>query len=128
MRCALAFVVLAGCAVPMSETINGVIPDSTWVLRQMNGEQVQGVITLTFAEDDQITGQAPCNRYATRQSAPLPWFQLGPIAATKRACPLLELEIQYFRALEAMTLAEASEDLLILSNDADQSLVFEPAR
>ena len=48
----------------------------------------------------------------------------GPAAAPRRACPALDEEGQYLAALAAMTISEVSGDTLILSNEADQRLVF----
>lgn len=95
-----------------------------WVLSEIDNTPVIARATLEFDKAGWIKGQAPCNRYSTRQSAPYPWFKVGPTMATKMACPDLDSENRFFRALGEMSLSEVSETTLILSNDAGRSMVF----
>lgn len=107
------------------ETISGQVdPADVFALTRFNGKSVGEEITITFPEEGKIAGQAPCNSYFAAQKAPLPWFEAGPIAATRRACPALELETQYFDALGQMTLVERTGDVLILSTEGADSLEF----
>jgi len=121
LRSALAVLLpLAGCA--QDETISGFAGvGSEW---RYQGSSA-GVVTLAFPEQGQVTGQGPCNRYFAAQTAPYPWFELGPVGSTKMACPELQAEAAYFTNLQAMTLAEVSGDVLILSNDAGDQMVFD---
>ncbi|WP_147126288.1 META domain-containing protein [Shimia ponticola] len=110
---------LVGCA--SDETISGFAGvGSEW--RYEGSETAQ--VTLAFPGPGQVAGQGPCNRYFATQSAPYPWFELGPIASTKMACPNLSEEATYLAKLAAMTLAEVSGDVLILSNDAGEKMIF----
>ena len=90
----------------------------------MLGKPVSAHVTISFPEQGQITGQAPCNRYFAAQEAPLPWFKTGPIASTKMACPDLEIESLYFQTLSRVTLAEVQGDDLILSDGDGALLVY----
>ena len=107
------------------ETISGQTDAAeTWVLTQMNGTPVSVEVTLTFPEEGKTAGRATCNRYFADQTAPLPWFETGPIGATKMACPDLALETEYFKTLTAMTLIERQNNALLLSNEGTDSLQF----
>jgi heat shock protein HslJ len=107
------------------ETISGYVdPDTIWMLTDLNGHSPKSEITLTFPEQGKIAGRAPCNRYFGPQTKPLPWFETGPIASTKMACPNLDEESQYFQTLEKSTLAEVSKTTLILSDDAGPLLTY----
>lgn len=118
-RTLAALLLLAGCA--SDETISGFAEvGSEWLYEGSETAQV----TLAFPEPGQVAGQGPCNRYFATQSAPYPWFELGPIASTKMACPNLSEEATYLDQLAAMTLAEVSGDVLILSNDAGEKMFF----
>jgi heat shock protein HslJ len=44
--------------------------------------------------------------------------------STKMACPDLKAEYKFFKALEAMTLAEVLNDVLILSTSEGREMVF----
>ena len=100
------------------------MPDTTFVLQRMGGEAVKARATIRFLPGGEVVGKAACNSYGAAQSAPYPWFELGPIRATRAACPQLAEEQAYFDALGQMTLAEISGDVLILSNDDGGMLEF----
>lgn len=97
----------------------------TFALQEIDGIPFPAQATLTFPEPGHIAGSAPCNSYAGTLTAPYPWFETGPIAATKRACPDLAQETLFFTALSEMQLAEVSGNVLILSNDAGRQMLFE---
>jgi heat shock protein HslJ len=126
MKIALLFALslsLGACL--KDESITGqVSPAETWHLTALNGTAMTVDITLTFPQKGQIAGSAPCNRYFARQSAPLPWFNLGPIGATRRACPDLGLETLYFETLASMILIERLGNTLLLKSETDASLEY----
>lgn len=99
----------------------------TWVLAELDGAAFAARATLTFPKPGAIAGEAPCNRYSARQGVPYPWFRAEAVVATRRACPDLAAEARYFRALEAMTLAEVAGDVLILRDDAGREMIFRAA-
>lgn len=110
------------------ETLAAYGAEGTWQLTHMNDQPFAASATITFAEDGQVNGFAPCNSYGAQQTAPYPWFTLGPIRATRRACADLQAEQAYFATLTKMTLSEVSGDVLILSNDNDETLQFKKQR
>jgi len=115
---------LSACG--QDETISAFVqPDATYHLIEMGGDPFPSDATIRFPDTGQILGQGPCNTYSATQNAPYPWIEIGPVAATKRACPALFLEARYFEALGQMTAAEALGDTLILTNDLGERLVFE---
>ncbi len=107
------------------ETISG-YADTTaiYALSDIDGAAFPARATIRFPEEGRIEGQGPCNAYSAAQSVPYPWFSLGPIIATRRACPDLEAETAFFAALSEMTLAEVQGDVLILSNEAGREMTF----
>ncbi|WP_425039409.1 META domain-containing protein [Primorskyibacter sp. S187A] len=98
--------------------------ETLWQLVRIDGAPFEAHATMRFGESGAVFGQAPCNSFSARQSAPYPWFELGPIRATKRACPDLEAEARFFASLGEMTLSEVSGTVLVLSNDAGRSMEF----
>lgn len=122
MRFLALLLFISACERDESLTAYGA--EGTWILQEINGEPFEARASIVFVEDGVVSGDAPCNSYSTRQTAPYPWLELGPILSTKRACEELPAEQDYFAALAKMTLAEISGDLLILNNDADDSLLF----
>ena len=125
MRVLALLVLLAGC-IGGDETVSKYIDHPKWQVVSLNGAPLVGA-TLDLSEPGRVSGRAHCNQYFAEQSAPYPWFKVGPIGATRMACPDLENEQAYFDALSSMTLAEANGPVLILSNDDGDALVFEPA-
>jgi len=81
--------------------------------------------TIDLTKAGKISGRGPCNSYFADQSVPYPWFDAGPIASTRMACPALNLETIFFEALGAMTLAETAGRTLILSTDTGREMVFQ---
>lgn len=123
MKRLLPLVILAACG--PDETVSGFGSDSDYVLQDMNGVSISTPITFNIGETGRISGQAPCNSYAAEQSAPYPWFVLGPISTTRMACPDLALETDYLALLARMTLVEVGGTVVILSNDAKEMMVFQ---
>ena len=56
-----------------------------------------GMATINVAQVGKVTGRAPCNSYVADQLAIYPWFEVGPIGATRMACPDLALEAAFSR-------------------------------
>mgnify|MGYP001803659394 CR=1 FL=1 len=96
----------------------------TWQLSELNGAPYSARATVVFEPGGPLSGQAACNRYSATNTVPYPWFEIGPIAATRMACPELEAETAYFNALGAMTQSEVRDDTLFLRNDDGGELVF----
>ena len=117
------FLSFLGCA---DETISGYAdPAATYRLMEIAGKSFESRATITFPEEGQIAGAAPCNSWSATQSVPYPWFEVGPIAATKRACADLEAESLFLATLAEMTLVEVQGPVLILSDDNGREMVFE---
>lgn len=125
MKHLFIFALLFCAACQQDETLSAYTGDfKTFQLRTLNGENFAATTTMTLAADGQVSGRGPCNTYSTTINVPYPWFEIGPIAATRRACPELDQEQTYFNALSSMTFAEVSGPTLVLSNDAGEELVF----
>lgn len=115
-------VFVLGCA---DETISGYAdPDATYSLIELNGSAFEQQATIKFPTEGRVEGTGPCNTWSARQTAPYPWIEMGPIAATRRACEHLELEAQFFDALARMSLAEVSGPVLVLSGE-NVEMVFQ---
>ena len=133
----LASLTLAGAAVIAlaflvrpywtDETISGYAPYERYVLTELDGQAFVGDVTIEFSEEGRVSGQGPCNRYFAEQLAPLPWFELGPIGATKMACPHLNLETKFFSALSRARFAESLGEVLTLSDENGVILTFKAA-
>lgn len=123
----LLFLVIKGCG--GDETISGQSSGTDiWELSSFRGHDVTVPITITFPQKGQIAGRAPCNRYSAKQGAPLPWFEVETILSTKMACPELDLETAYFKALKSATLAEIQGDIFILSTENATLLTYRNSR
>lgn len=124
----VALLALAACG--PDETISGFAgTERTWTLVSLDGDPWSERATLTFPEPGQVAGAAPCNRFTASQSAPYPWIEIGPIAATRLACPALEAEDIYLSALGDMAVAEVVGDVLRLTReDGSGEMIFEAVR
>lgn len=118
-----SFVGLTACV--GDETIaRYAVPGAEYELVDVDGAAFGPRATITFPEAGRVVGQGPCNRYSAPQSEVYPWFNLGPIAATRMACPDLAAEAAFFDALAAMTLAEVAGNTLILTAPDGREMVF----
>lgn len=98
--------------------------DHLFLLAEIDGLPFPARATIDISDPGTVSGTAPCNSYSASQTAPYPWFALGPIATTRRACAELELEARFLAALAAMTIAEVAGDTLILSHTDGSEMVF----
>lgn len=98
--------------------------ERVWHLVSLNGTPVETTATITFPRRYQITGQGPCNIYNSTNTTPYPWIALGPIVATKRACPELQIEAAFFRALSAASIVVIDGDSLTLSTEDATLMIF----
>ncbi len=112
-----------GCA---DETISGYAdPEAVYRLVESDGEAFPATATIAFPEPGRAQGTGPCNAWSAAQKAPYPWIELGPIAATRRACPDLKAENLFFERLAKVSLAEVTGTVLILTDEDGRELVFE---
>lgn len=126
MKLHAALLMLALMACQPDETVSGHTDGVTsFALQSIDGTAFKASATIDISEFGKISGRAPCNSYFAAQTAPYPWFALGPIGSTKMACPDLAQEGQFFDALGAMTLVEVVGNTLILSNDTGREMVFQ---
>lgn len=62
-------------------------------------------VTAVFGDDGTLTGSGGCNTYSATYTSGSGEIAIGPVAATKKACPdeVMTMEQQYFAALAAST-------------------------
>ncbi|MCU9848477.1 META domain-containing protein [Defluviimonas sp. WL0024] len=121
---AAALAVLAACQ--GDETISGYAgTDTAWRLVEIDGAPFTARAVIRFPEAGQVAGEAPCNTFSGRQSAPYPWFKAEALAVTRRACDALAEETRFFAAFGRVSLAEVQGDMLILSDPDGPEMVFE---
>lgn len=119
----LAALAIGGCR--GDETLHAYgAADKTWRLVELRGTPFAAQAMITFPEPGQISGRGPCNRFNATQNVPYPWFEAGPIAATRMACPALADEAAFLTALSEASLSEVAGDTLILSDEENVLLVF----
>ncbi|QJF50144.1 META domain-containing protein [Roseobacter ponti] len=120
-----ALMLLAGCYGDETATAYGAA-GKTWVLEEIGGTAAAGRTTLLFPEPGTIAGETACNSYSASMTVPYPWFEAGPVATTRRACPAdaTASEQAYLASLQSMTLIEVLGDTLILTRDDDTSMIF----
>lgn len=117
-------ILLAGCF--GDEGLTGYAPGQ-WRLVQVSTGTLGTAgppVTLDLSVRGQIAGQGPCNAYCAAQTAPYPWFDPGPIAHPGADCPDMAAEQTYLTTLSNMQLAEVSGPVLILSNEAGETLEY----
>ncbi len=94
----------------------------TWILVSQAGEAVDPSLgtSATFGADGRVTGGGGCNQYNASYSTDGDTIAIGPISATRMACPphVDAAESAYFSALENATgFAIDGPDLVIATTD-----------
>lgn len=99
-----------------------------WQLVQLDGRSVKAA-PETFVlklENGSISGAGACNRlmgsYKTGERRAL---KIGPLATTKMACPNLDQEQQFLRALESTTHYDMDGPMLLLLSNGELHAVFQ---
>ena len=100
-----------------------------WQLIQLDGRAVkpeEGKFYVMFlAEENRFAGVGACNRlmgkYETTDKGAL---RIGPIASTMMACPGMEQEDAFTKALEATTHYDMDGPMLLLLGDGELKAVF----
>lgn len=123
---------LSACTVA-GETPSLVLNDSHWVLDQVNGQAViaDTLPTLSFNEDQQVTGNASCNNFFGNYSLDGNKLSFGPLGSTEMFCTgpdgLMDQESAYLAALESATGYRTEEGKLLLLDASDNTvLIFSP--
>lgn len=99
-----------------------------WQLIQLDGRSVKAA-PETFVlklENGSVSGAGACNRlmgsYKTGERRAL---KIGPVASTKMACPNLDQEQQFLRALESTTHYDMDGPMLLLLSNGELHAVFQ---
>ncbi|WP_323769673.1 META domain-containing protein [Antarctobacter sp.] len=95
-----------------------------WVLQSIGDAPFTASAELDLSEPGRLSGRGPCNGFSGRLDGVWPEISVGPLRATRRACPELAQEHVYFMALQAVRLAELREGTLVLTDAAGREMVF----
>ncbi len=101
-----------------------------WQLIQLGGETIrpqEGCFTVTLAaEKGQISGVGACNRLSgTYKSDEKRSLKIGPLAATRMACPDLKREQAFIEALESATHYDMDGPMLLILSNGELRAVFQ---
>ena len=94
---AVAALGLAACATPETATTPADLRGA-WLLTRLGQMQIRTPITLNF-DGERASGVAPCNSFAGSYRQDGAALSIGPLVATRRACPDLAMEDAYLSAL-----------------------------
>jgi heat shock protein HslJ len=100
-----------------------------WILIELNGEPVpetsESIPTIQFDEsENRLYGRGGCNQYSGgfELDAESGDVELSQIAATKMACPDMEIENRYFSMLDEVARMEQSSQILKFYNDTGETI------
>ncbi len=117
----------AQTAASKSETFN--LVGSDWQLVDLAGSGVAENVraTLAFPEANKVSGNASCNRFSGPVQISGNEIKLGPLGATRMACPepAMSQETKYLNALQCAERFEWKDPYLLLyCKDLDKPLRF----
>lgn len=98
------------------------LTETRWVATGINdGSGVASVtgdeVTAIFGGGGSVAGNGGCNTYDGPYTVDGTAIAIGPLVATRMACPVLDQETAFFAALEASTTFAISGDALELRDD-----------
>lgn len=101
-----------------------------WQLIQLGGKSIkpeEGRYNLMLlAEGNRATGMGACNRLMGGfKEGEKRALKIGPLASTRMACPGMDMEQEYFSALEATTHYDMDGPTLLLLSDGELKAVFQ---
>lgn len=100
------------------------LTETEWIATGINNgrggvESVTGAeVTAVFGGGGSVAGSGGCNTYNGPYTVDGATIAIGPLVATRMACPTLDQETAFFAALEASTTFAISGDTLELRDDA----------
>lgn len=119
-------IVIAAMAFSTTAQAQEIPSETVWRLETVAGEPIADEVTLRIDADGSVGSNASCNQYAGQNTAILPAFALGPVAATQMLCPDMTTEQAYLAALAQVTRAEIEDGHLVLSDADGSQMVFSP--
>ena len=122
--------IVTACGGPM-RTKTPSLERTAWIAQEIDGYAVVDRVqsTLELGADAQAGGTGGCNRYRTSAKLGDGTIELGPIAATRMACPpaAMDQERRFFTALAGVRRYEFDRGVLVL-RDADGTVRVRLAR
>lgn len=115
---------LTGCGGDPAALLQG----RPWTVQEVAGSAIPGSSdadgpppALVFGLDGRLSGTTGCNAYHAAYAVTGEGLSIGPVAATRRACPpgLLERESAFLRILETAARHEMPDDGTLVVHDAD---------
>lgn len=129
---ALLVALLSGCCACRSYQKKTQRPliGTQWQLIQLGGKSVQpdqGKYTITLlAEDHRLAGVGACNRLmGSYQEGEKRALKIGPLSSTRMACPGMDMEQEFARAIESTTHYDMDGPMLLLLSDGELRAVFQ---
>ncbi|SIN82436.1 META domain-containing protein [Chitinophaga niabensis] len=124
---AAAFILMVGCA--SSQKSNGSAEKDLYRSWRVTGFDTTGANhapTITFDQaQNRVSGNGSCNRYSGGFTLTAPdKIAFSPMAATKMACPGLNVEGKYFELLNKANKWSIKDGVLTLSQDGNALLTF----
>ncbi|SFG11996.1 META domain-containing protein [Pontibacter chinhatensis] len=106
--------------------------ERTWLLQQLRGKEVTGerLPFLSFSlSESRVSGNAGCNRISGSMEARGNKLYFGAIAATRMACPDMEIENQVLQELSKREFEyQIEKDKLRLLHNGTEVMVLQPEK
>lgn len=117
-----AMLLLGGCAAALPPA--GTLTGPAWTIESIAGEASARPATLRF-EEARLAGQGPCNRYAGAWRMEGGALRVGPLVATRMACPepAMAQEARLLRLLDTGRLERLTADRLEITGADGARLV-----
>ena len=122
LRAAALIVTLSSCGIQTTSNDTSDMA-SMLSLTEWNGVSMEQIaVTLT---DTEITGRAHCNRFHATISFDESKLAIGPIASTRMACDLLQLDSEFLQQLQTVSHRTITSDGATLETHDGNTFLFQ---
>lgn len=123
------------CVVMMSAGCNSSknmakLNDVKWELKMLNGKEIKltdnnSDVYIQFNEaEKKVNGRGGCNRFFGNYDMDGDKLKFSPMGATRMACPDLQTESEFFKALETVDTYSIKDGLLSLKSKGNVVAIF----
>lgn len=113
----VALIFAGGCRAMDDTAAPSAVTDTRWRVEDIDGARADAASsTLQFQGADKISGSTGCNRYSAPVTLTGDGLQIGPVIATRKACPppLMQQEQRFTAALAAAHRYTVDERYLLI--------------
>jgi heat shock protein HslJ len=123
-------VIITSCGSAKGEQPQQILTGKTWQVKSINGTDVsmtESTPYINFGTDNKVSGKGGCNSFSGSYNLNQEGgINMSRLVSTKMACPGLDIEGRFFKALEQANMTKITKDKLVLMDGVKEIMVLTP--